>query len=82
MLLNLVRLSLASSDLNLGVYLRTFLMPESFFKARHWLLLGRCYAAAIIESGVEFDVLFGPAYKGITLVAATAVAWLSSMIWM
>jgi orotate phosphoribosyltransferase len=36
--------------------------------------LGRCYAAAIIKSGVEFDVLFGPAYKGITLVAATSVA--------
>ena len=36
--------------------------------------LGRCYANAIIESGVEFDVLFGPAYKGIPLAAATAVA--------
>lgn len=37
-------------------------------------LLGRCYANAIIDSGVEFDVLFGPAYKGIPLVAATACA--------
>lgn len=37
-------------------------------------LLGRCYANAIVESGVEFDVLFGPAYKGIPLVAATACA--------
>lgn len=36
--------------------------------------LGRYYAAAIVESGVEFDVLFGPAYKGIPLAAATAVA--------
>lgn len=36
--------------------------------------LGRCYAAAIIESGLEFDTLFGPAYKGIPLVAAAAIA--------
>ncbi len=36
--------------------------------------LGRCYANAIIESGVEFDVLFGPAYKGIPLAAVTAAA--------
>ncbi len=36
--------------------------------------LGRCYAAAIAASGVEFDMLFGPAYKGIALAVATAVA--------
>lgn len=36
--------------------------------------LGRCYAAAIAAAGFECDVLFGPAYKGIPLVAATAVA--------
>ena len=30
-------------------------------------LLARCYASAIMESGVEFDVLFGPAYKGHTI---------------
>ena len=36
--------------------------------------LGRCYAAAILEAGLEFDVLFGPAYKGIPLVATVAVA--------
>ncbi|MGY2289904.1 orotate phosphoribosyltransferase [Pseudomonas sp. SDO528_S397] len=36
--------------------------------------LGRFYAAAIVESGIAFDVLFGPAYKGIPLAAATAVA--------
>ncbi|EST08532.1 Phosphoribosyltransferase domain protein [Kalmanozyma brasiliensis GHG001] len=33
-----------------------------------------CYAQRIIESAVEFDVLFGPAYKGIPLAAATAMA--------
>jgi orotate phosphoribosyltransferase len=36
--------------------------------------LARCYAAAILDSGIEFDMLFGPAYKGIPLAAATAVA--------
>ena len=35
--------------------------------------LGRFYAAAIERSGVEFDVLLGPAYKGIPIAAATAV---------
>mgnify|MGYP003146091638 CR=1 FL=1 len=36
--------------------------------------LGRYYADAIVASGQEFDMLFGPAYKGIPLVAAVAVA--------
>ncbi|MGH8230963.1 MAG: orotate phosphoribosyltransferase [Steroidobacteraceae bacterium] len=35
--------------------------------------LGRCYAAALARSGVGFDLLFGPAYKGIPLVTATAI---------
>lgn len=36
--------------------------------------LGVCYAQVIVEQALEFDVLFGPAYKGIPLVAAIAVA--------
>jgi orotate phosphoribosyltransferase len=36
--------------------------------------LARCYADAITDSGIDFDMLFGPAYKGIPLAAATAVA--------
>jgi len=36
--------------------------------------LARCYADAIVDSGVGFDMLFGPAYKGIPLAAATAIA--------
>jgi orotate phosphoribosyltransferase len=36
--------------------------------------LGRFYARAIAESGIQFDMLFGPAYKGIPLVAAAAAA--------
>lgn len=36
--------------------------------------LGRCYAHRIIDSALDFDVLLGPAYKGIPLAAATAIA--------
>lgn len=36
--------------------------------------LGRCYAQRIVDSGLAFDVLLGPAYKGIPLAAATAIA--------
>ncbi len=36
--------------------------------------LGRFYAEAVVASGIDFDVLFGPAYKGIPLAASTAVA--------
>ncbi len=36
--------------------------------------LGRFYAAAIVDAGLEFDVLLGPAYKGIPIASATAVA--------
>ncbi len=36
--------------------------------------LGRFYAEAVVASGIDFDVLFGPAYKGIPLAATTAVA--------
>lgn len=38
------------------------------------LKLGHFYAAALQESGIEYDLLFGPAYKGIPLAATTAVA--------
>ena len=37
-------------------------------------VLGNAYAAAIMQSGVEFDYLFGPAYKGIPVAAVTAAA--------
>ncbi len=37
-------------------------------------ILGSCYAAALVHSGLQFELLFGPAYKGIPLVTATAIA--------
>lgn len=36
--------------------------------------LGRFYAAALQDAAIEFDVLFGPAYKGIPIATTTAVA--------
>ena len=36
--------------------------------------VGQFYAQAILDSGIAFDQLFGPAYKGIPLVTAAAVA--------
>jgi orotate phosphoribosyltransferase len=36
--------------------------------------VGRAYAAAVMDSDLEFDMLFGPAYKGIPLAAITAAA--------
>lgn len=36
--------------------------------------LGRYYAQAIIDSGIEFDTIYGPAYKGIPLAASLAIA--------
>ena len=37
--------------------------------------LGRLYAEAILAAGFEFDMLYGPAYKGIPLVGSTAIAF-------
>lgn len=36
--------------------------------------VGEAYAASIVDAGIDFDCLFGPAYKGIPLVSATAIA--------
>jgi orotate phosphoribosyltransferase len=36
--------------------------------------LGQAYAQTIIDAGIQFDVLFGPAYKGIPIAVATATA--------
>ncbi|HHC6478533.1 TPA: orotate phosphoribosyltransferase [Vibrio parahaemolyticus] len=45
-----------------------------FNTGRDLARLGRFYAAALADSGIEFDVLFGPAYKGIPVATTTAVA--------
>ncbi|OSN01190.1 orotate phosphoribosyltransferase [Lonsdalea populi] len=45
-----------------------------FNTGRDLALLGRFYAAALMDVAIEFDVLFGPAYKGIPIATTTAVA--------
>ncbi|MBN3262921.1 orotate phosphoribosyltransferase, partial [Pectobacterium brasiliense] len=45
-----------------------------FNTGRDLALLGRFYAEALVDSGVAFDLLFGPAYKGIPIATTAAVA--------
>ena len=73
--------SIAAGVLRFGRFtLKSGRVSPYFFNAglfntgRHLARLGRCYAQAIVESGLHFDVLFGPAYKGIPLAAATGIA--------
>jgi orotate phosphoribosyltransferase len=76
-----VELALAQGALRFGRFrLKSGRESPYFFDAglfsdgRAAAELGRCYAAALVRSGLPFDMLFGPAYKGIPLVTATAIA--------
>lgn len=51
-----------------------FFNAGNFNSGKALSIMGACYADAIVDSGLEFDLLFGPAYKGIPLVAVTAAA--------
>lgn len=51
-----------------------FFNAGSFCTGADLAVLGSCYAQALINSGLSYDVLFGPAYKGIPLACATAMA--------
>jgi len=51
-----------------------FFNAGNFCNGETMSIIGRCYAEAIIESGLDFDMLFGPAYKGIPLAASAAIA--------
>lgn len=76
-----IALALARNALKFGQFkLKSGRISPYFFNAGEFhtgaalAALGRCYAATIAASGIACDLLFGPAYKGIPLVAATAVA--------
>ncbi len=51
-----------------------FFNAGNFYSGTATAALGKMYAQAIVDSGLEIDVLFGPAYKGISLAAVTAAA--------
>ncbi len=51
-----------------------FFNAGAFNMGEHLSKLGGFYAQAIIDGGLSFDVLFGPAYKGIPLATATAMS--------
>lgn len=51
-----------------------FFNAGAFHRGQDLARLGRCYAAAAMQSGIDFDLVFGPAYKGIALGAVTAAA--------
>lgn len=76
-----IELSLQADVLRFGEFkLKSGRTSPYFFNAglfnngRALARLGQYYADAIVASGLEFDVLFGPAYKGITLAASCAIA--------
>jgi orotate phosphoribosyltransferase len=78
--LTFIELALAREALRFGQFrLKSGRDSPYFFNAGRFsdgeaaAVLGRCYAAAVVRSGLEFDMLFGPAYKGIPLATATAI---------
>jgi orotate phosphoribosyltransferase len=79
--LRFIELALARNALRFGSFkLKSGRESPYFFNAGLFsdgaaaATLGECYAAALLHSGLQFDMLFGPAYKGIPLVTATAIA--------
>ncbi|WNO09318.1 orotate phosphoribosyltransferase [Teredinibacter sp. KSP-S5-2] len=76
-----IELALAKQALGFGEFtLKSGRISPYFFNAGRFdtgaalAQLGRAYAEALVRSKIEFDVLLGPAYKGIPLAATTAVA--------
>jgi len=75
-----LELALARGNLQFGEFtLKSGRVSPYFFNAggfddgRSLQLLCDCYAQAILDAGVAFDMLFGPAYKGVPLAAGIAI---------
>ena len=78
---NFIQLAIEANALCFGSFtLKSGRNSPYFFNAGKFdhgqalAMLGKCYAEKIVASGLPFDMLFGPAYKGIPLVAVTAAA--------
>ena len=78
---NFVRFAIDHGALRFGEFtLKSGRISPYFFNAGQFQTgaalsaLGGFYASALIQAGIGFDMLFGPAYKGIPLVTATAMA--------
>lgn len=78
---NFIKTAIAANALCFGEFqLKSGRISPYFFNAgllyqgKALATLGKSYAQAIVESGISFDVIFGPAYKGISLAAITAAA--------
>lgn len=76
-----IELALANNVLRFGEFtLKSGRVSPYFFNAGLFNTgaalaeLGACYAQAIVDHNLQYDVMFGPAYKGIPLVAAITVA--------
>src|SRR5476649_203999 len=76
-----IAFSVATGVLSFGEFVtKAGRLSPYFFNAglfNNGAILGQLadfYAQTLLDSGIEFDMLFGPAYKGITLASATAVA--------
>ena len=51
-----------------------FFNAGAFCDGRHIAAVADCYADTIVDAGVEFDLIFGPAYKGIPLATSVAIS--------
>jgi len=76
-----IELAIARQALKFGQFtLKSGRNSPYFFNAGYFnrgadlAVLGDCYAGTLVEAGAEFDMLFGPAYKGIPLSCATAIS--------